>query len=182
MLHKVLFIKMLLLHYATQSEPEMYANCYEDVLVMCPGVVVDNMEFSSVAWYKHLNNTKLGIIRRGRDNKTKKYSNFVRSPKPRFGEKNSLLMSGVTPEDSGTYECEISANIGGQNQNFEVHLKVNDCGKKTEMTTMTPVLNTTEPDLRCHKQEDMPVMWSVMGYMAVGLAKIVSSLISIWVN
>lgn len=44
--------QMLLLHYVTQSEPDMYANCYEDVPVMCPSVAIDNMEFSSVTWYK----------------------------------------------------------------------------------------------------------------------------------
>ncbi|TNN73330.1 hypothetical protein EYF80_016493 [Liparis tanakae] len=124
MVRKVLFIEMLLLHYATQSEPDRYANCHEDVQVMCPGVANDGKEISSVAWYK-INGEKVGIIRRGRDNKIKRYSIFVRPLQPQFGERHSLVMPRVTPDDSGTYECEISANIGSQNQNFEVHLKVN---------------------------------------------------------
>ncbi|XP_056280206.1 uncharacterized protein LOC130200183 [Pseudoliparis swirei] len=189
MVQKVLFLKMLLLHYVTQSEPDMYANCYEDVPVMCPSVAIDNMEFSSVTWYK-INGAQVGIIRRGRDNKIKRFGHFVRSLEPQFGEKHSLLIPNVTPEDSGTYQCEISANIGSQNQNFEVHLKVNDCANKADTTTMITALNTTtmitalnttHPDLCCHRQEDMPVMWSVIGTTAVGLAKIVLSLIGIWV-
>lgn len=186
MSRKVLFIKMLLLLYAAQSRPEMDADCYEDVSVMCPVPDIDSMDFVSVAWYKLHSPQKLGIIRRGKDNKTTQYYNFTRSIKPEFGEKHSLLLRHVTPEDSGTYECEISANIGGQNQNLEVGLKVHVCVTqavlKTTTTATTPEFNTTQPDLRCHNQvEDLPVMWSVVGYVAVGLAKIILSLISIQV-
>ncbi|KAK9515068.1 hypothetical protein VZT92_025739 [Zoarces viviparus] len=179
---KVLFIKLLLVHYATQSQTEIKANCSEDVPVMCPGVDTDSMDFLSVAWYKvnKLNKTKVGIIRRGKDNKTRLY-NTIRSPNPSFGEKHSLVIPSVTPEDSGTYECEISATVGQQNQNHEVHLTVHECVTPTD-TTMTTVLNTTQPVLSCaNQEEDMPVMWSIVGYTVVGLTKIVLSLISIWV-
>ncbi|XP_054465784.1 uncharacterized protein LOC129100230 [Anoplopoma fimbria] len=179
MSQKVLFIKLLLLHYATLSRPQIYANCNEDATVMCPVLDIDSMDFMSVAWYK-INQTKIGIIRKGKDNKTMRYSNFIRSIKPRFGEKHSLLIPSVTPEDSGTYECEISANIGGQNQYLEVQLTVYEC--ETDMTTITTVLNATLPNLLCHKpEEDIPVMWSILGYSAVGFVKIILSLISIQV-
>lgn len=50
-------------------------------------------------------------------------------------------------------------------------------------TTTTNVLNTSHSDQLCHKKvEDLPVMWSIIGYVAVGLTKIILSLISIWVN
>ncbi|KAM6929450.1 uncharacterized protein PEZ65_008704 isoform 1-T2 [Lycodopsis pacificus] len=184
MSQKVLFVKLLLLHYATQTQTEIKANCAEDVPLMCPGVDTDSMDFLSVAWYKlnKLNKTKVGIIRRGKDSKTRVY-NTIRSPNPRFGEKHSLVIPSVTPEDSSTYECEISAKVGQQNQNHEVLLTVHECVTQTDtiMTTGT-VLNTTQPGLPCPKQEeDMPVIWSIIGYTAVGLTKIVLSLISIWV-
>ncbi|XP_068589212.1 uncharacterized protein [Cebidichthys violaceus] len=182
MSQKVLFIKLLLLHYATQSQTEIIkANCYDDVPVMCPAVEIDGMDFLSVAWYK-VNKTKVGIIRRGTDNKTRLYKP-IRSPKPRFGEKHSLVIPSVTPEDSGTYECEISAKVGQQNQNHKVQLTVNECVTRTDtMSTMTTVLNTTQPvQLFPKQEEDMPVMWSIGGYMAVGFTKIILSLISIWV-
>lgn len=180
MCQKVLLIKLLLLHYATQSQLETLANCYEDVPVMCPDVDFDRLDFISVAWYKFHNQKKLGIIRRGKDNITYDYD-FARSPKPRFGEKNSLLLPSVTHEDSGTYQCDISANVGGRNQNLKVNLTV-VCVTQPDRTTMTTVLNATQSDLLCHNQvEDLPVMWSIIGCVAVGLAKIVLSLISIWV-
>lgn len=41
-----------------------------------------------------------------------------------FGEKYSLFIPSVTPEDSGSYECFISAKIGGQNLYLQVGLTV----------------------------------------------------------
>lgn len=46
-------------------------------------------------------------------------------PRVAFGEKYSLMLLGVTPEDSGSYECAISANIGGRNLDVRVALVVN---------------------------------------------------------
>lgn len=58
-----------------------------------------------------------------------------------------------------------------------------ECVTQAELTTMTNVLNTTHSNLLCPKQvEDLPVMWSIIGYVAVALAKIILSLIIIWVN
>ncbi|XP_037627441.1 uncharacterized protein LOC119489278 [Sebastes umbrosus] len=184
MSQKVLFIKLLLLHYATQSRPENNANCYEDVQVMCPDEAIDSRDFISVAWYKINNSQKLGIIRKSKDSKTPQYYPFTRSHKPEFGEKYSLLLPRVTPEDSGTYECEISANVGGQNMNLEVDLTVHACVTQADLTTITttPEFNLTQPNLPCHNQvEDLPVMWSGIGFVAVGLTKIILSLISIQV-
>ncbi|XP_044068552.1 uncharacterized protein LOC122883638 [Siniperca chuatsi] len=180
MFQKVLFIKLLLVHYATQIQAEIQASCNEDVPLKCPVVDIDSMDFLSVTWYKHNNQKKLGIIRRGKDENLTQHYNFTRSA--RFGEKHSLFLDSVTPEDSGTYECYISANVGGQNQNPTVVLTVNVCTTQADLTTMTSVLNTTHSDLLCHNQvEDLPVMWSIVGYVALGLAKIILSLISIWV-
>lgn len=58
------------------------------------------------------------------------------------------------------------------------------------LTTMTNVLDTTPSELlqqesttTCNKQvEELPVTWSILGYAAVALAKIILSVTSIWVN
>lgn len=50
---------------------------------------------------------------------------YSASPQVAFGEKYSLTLLAVTPEDSGTYECAMNANIGGKNQNTRVDLVVN---------------------------------------------------------
>ncbi|KAF1390114.1 hypothetical protein PFLUV_G00054750 [Perca fluviatilis] len=183
MSQKVLLIKLLLVHYATQEMQT--ANCDEDVVLKCerPGVDIDTVDYLSVAWYKFNNQKKKnGIIRMSKDNNTPQYYSFPRSPQPSFGEKHSLLLPRVTPEDSGTYECHISANVGSQNQDLSVNLMVHACATQADLTTMTTVLNTTQSAAVCHRQvEDMPVMWSIIVYVAVGLSKIVLALISIWV-
>lgn len=50
---------------------------------------------------------------------------YSTSPQVVFGEKYSLTILSVTPEDAGSYECTIHANIGGQNRNTKVDLVVN---------------------------------------------------------
>ncbi|XP_035511967.1 uncharacterized protein LOC118323980 [Morone saxatilis] len=179
MLQKVLFIKLLLVHYATQTSSEITAACDEDVQLKCPSLESGLTDFLSVTWYK-FNQSKRGIIRRGKNDKVPQSYNFPRPAS--FGEKHSLLLTRVTPEDSGNYECSISANVGGQNQYDKVILNVNVCATQADLTTVTNVLNTTHYDSLCHKPAvDLPVMWTITGYVAVGLAKIILSIISIWV-
>lgn len=63
-----------------------------------------------------------GIIRRHMsDNKMRLYK-FPRNAS--FGEENSLFLPNVSPEDSGTYECALSADVGGRNLNLLVTLNV----------------------------------------------------------
>ncbi|XP_033486049.1 uncharacterized protein LOC117258917 [Epinephelus lanceolatus] len=182
MSQKVLFIKLLLLHYTTQSQFEMNADCNTNVSVKCPGVDLGKKDFISLAWYKFNNKEKVGIIRKGKQNSIQDYD-FPRSPKPEFGEQYSLFLARATPNDSGIYECDISANVGGQNLNLKVNLTVQACVIQTDLTTvstMTTVSTTSQLNLTCSSQgEDLPVMWSILGYVAVGLAKIIFSLISI---
>ncbi|KAA8591351.1 hypothetical protein FQN60_002294, partial [Etheostoma spectabile] len=161
--------QLLLVHYATKSQQEMQtANCHEDVILKCECPGVDNVDFFSVGWYKLSNQKKNGIVRKAKNNDTPQYYSFTRSPLPVFGEKHSLLLPAVTPEDSGTYECYISANVGSQNQNVKVNLTVHACATEADLTTITAVWNTTESEAACHKQaEDLPVMWSIVGYVAV---------------
>ncbi|XP_073326819.1 uncharacterized protein [Pagrus major] len=179
MSQKILFIKLLLVHYATQSPTVTRANCNDDVPLMCPGVDLDSMNFHSVTWYKLSNPKRRGIIRRDKGDEATQYYNFTRGEglEVRFGEKYSLFLQSVKPEDAGTYECYISANVGSQNQNLQANLTVDEC-----VTELTTVLSTTPSSSTCQiKGEDLPVVWSIGGYVAVGIAKIVLSLISIWV-
>uniref|UniRef100_A0A3Q0S2W0 Si:dkey-109a10.2 n=1 Tax=Amphilophus citrinellus TaxID=61819 RepID=A0A3Q0S2W0_AMPCI len=170
---------LLLVHYVSQSKPQIQRNCNEDVSLECP-VAEKNHNFLSVTWYKLNNGVKHGIIRRGNGDKQVYYNSSWRVT---FGEKQNLLMFKVSPEDSGRYECAISAAVGGQNQNHQVDLIVHECVTPAALTTMKNVLNTTQTSPLCQTHiQDLPVTWSIAGYVAVALAKIVLSLISIWVN
>ncbi|XP_036958622.1 uncharacterized protein LOC119022143 isoform X2 [Acanthopagrus latus] len=174
----ILFIKLLLVHYTTQSSDVTHANCNDDIPLMCPGVDLDSMNFYSVTWYKLSNLKRQGIIRRDKGGNTTQYYSFPREV--RFGDKYSLFLRSVQPEDAGAYECYISANVGSQNLNRQVNLTVGECVTMAEPTTVTKV--TTPSNSLCNKQaQDLPVMWSVGGYVAVGITKIILSLISIWV-
>uniref|UniRef100_A0A671UAG2 Si:dkey-109a10.2 n=1 Tax=Sparus aurata TaxID=8175 RepID=A0A671UAG2_SPAAU len=174
----ILFIKLLLLHYATQSSDVTHANCNDDVPLMCPGVDLDSMNFYSVTWYKLSNLKRQGIIRRDKGAEVPHYYNFSREVE--FGEKYSLFLQSVKPEDAGAYECYISANVGSQNLNLQVNLTVGECVTLAEPTTVTNA--TTPSNSLCNKQaQDLPVIWSIGGYVAVGVTKIILSLISILV-
>uniref|UniRef100_A0A3B5B0W3 Ig-like domain-containing protein n=1 Tax=Stegastes partitus TaxID=144197 RepID=A0A3B5B0W3_9TELE len=160
--------QLLLLHFATQSHLLIQADCNENASLSCPGVS-SQMNFLAVAWYKV---NKLGIIRiRKSDGRITPY-NLSRNAS--FGHDYSLLMPRVKPEDSGTYECALTANVGGQNLYHQIQLMV-------QVTALA--LNATHPNQLCDKQiEDLPVLWTTIGYIAVALVKIIVSLISIWVN
>ncbi|KAF7663588.1 hypothetical protein LDENG_00206070 [Lucifuga dentata] len=175
----VLFITLLLVHLAAQTLMEIQADCNEDISLQCPGV--DSSKFFSVTWYKFIDQRKAGIVRTG-FNKPPEYYNFNRLA--RFGEGHSLFLSQLTPADSGIYECAIGANVGGQHLNPTVNLTVSECVTVPTVTspliTVTEELNTTHTNAFCHKNiEELSVMWSIIGYSGVGLAKIVFSLISI---
>lgn len=74
-------------------------------------------------WFEQLEKQKKhGIVRKGKSDTSTQNYNFTRVAT--FGEKYSLFIPNVTPEDSGNYECAISANVGGQNLNLGVDLTV----------------------------------------------------------
>lgn len=135
------------------------------------------MKFISVAWYKVNNLKRQGIIRKTKDKEKLERYKFHRPTD--IGEKNNLILRNVTTKDSGIYECGVNANVGNRNANPQVSLYVSDCVTKPVPTTMKNILNTTQ---QCsHRVEDLPVVWSVTGYLAVGVIKIILSLIIIWV-
>ncbi|XP_074536636.1 uncharacterized protein LOC141798731 [Halichoeres trimaculatus] len=177
MFQKVLLIKILLVHYSIQNLTEIQAECGRDVTLRCPGV--DRMDFLAVAWYKiHKVGNSSGIVRRDKNDDVRVY-NF---PRPAvFGDNHGLFLSKVKPEDSGVYECDISAVLGEKNQSPKVNLTVGECPTQAELTTTSGAPNSTHPN--SHKQEeDLPVVWSITGVVLLGLVKILLSLISILVN
>ncbi|XP_062248788.1 uncharacterized protein LOC133957298 isoform X4 [Platichthys flesus] len=168
------FIKLLLVHYTTQSTAGIQAVCGGDVSLPCLYEDIESMDFISLAWYKvsrplQLNNqSRNGIIRwKTRGNVTSAYS-LARAAD--FGDKYSLMLRNVTPEDSGNYDCYISANIGGTNRNSYVYLTVQDC--------VTPTTSSPPPNAQV---KELSVLWSILGFVAVGLIKVILSIISIWV-
>lgn len=78
----------------------------------------------NVCVFKQLHGKKRqGIIWRGKGGTEIKSFNFSRPAS--FGEKYGLFLPSVTDEDSGTYECTVSANIGEKNINVLINLIVN---------------------------------------------------------
>ncbi|XP_033181938.1 uncharacterized protein LOC117152872 [Anabas testudineus] len=179
MFQTILFIQLLLVHYTIQGKVRYEVDCNKNVSLTCPDVDFDNLNFLSVTWYKLEKQKKHGIVRKGKSDTSTQNYNFTRVAT--FGEKYSLFIPNVTPEDSGNYECAISANVGGQNLNLGVDLTVYDCVTQAETTSVITVFNTTESTLLCQNQaEDLPVLWGIIGYVAVGLTKILICLMSIW--
>ncbi|KAG7519926.1 CD83 antigen precursor [Solea senegalensis] len=177
MLQVIFFIKLLLVHYATQSQRGIEANCNDDVTLKCPHNDIDSMDFLSVIWYKVKDKQKFGLLRK------RKGEQVQAKGTAKLGEKYSLLLFGVTVKDSGTYDCTVMANIGYENLYSEVNLTVHECVTKTVVTPVTTVLNINQSTEPCPVQvQDLPLMWTIIGFVAVGLLKIVLSLISIWVN
>lgn len=82
-----------------------------------------SQKWPSGSCFQQLSNLKRqGIIRRDKGAEVPHYYNFSREVE--FGEKYSLFLQSVKPEDAGAYECYISANVGSQNLNLQVNLTV----------------------------------------------------------
>ncbi|XP_053281463.1 uncharacterized protein LOC128442876 isoform X3 [Pleuronectes platessa] len=130
------FIELLLVHYTTQSSAGIQAVCGGDVSLPCRYEDIESINFISVTWYKLNNQSRNGIIlRKKRENRTTAFTSARASD---FGDKYSLMLRNVTPEDSGNYDCYIAANIGGTNRNSYVYLTVQDC--------VTPTTSSPPPN------------------------------------
>ncbi|XP_038165139.1 uncharacterized protein LOC119799370 isoform X1 [Cyprinodon tularosa] len=169
MSQEILFIIMLLVHHTTQSQREVIKDCNEDVLLEGPVSRNKALDFFSFTWYKG----EAAIIRMRKD----KPQAFNFSREAKFGENLSLILPLVKPEDSGTYKYKIVANVGGQNEEGTVTLRVNECVTQTNPTTATATTtpNSTQSNLPLDVQE-FPPHWSLAGYLLVAIAKILLSL------
>uniref|UniRef100_A0A3B5MCY6 Ig-like domain-containing protein n=1 Tax=Xiphophorus couchianus TaxID=32473 RepID=A0A3B5MCY6_9TELE len=138
----ILFISLLLVHHTTQTHLEE-KKCNEDVTLKCP--VISGKDFFSLTWYKG----NVSIIRR-RKNQTQPAS-FSRDVS--FGEDLSLFLPKVKPEDTGTYKCDIRANVGQRNKEGYVRLKVNDVLTQLTNTGKTQSIQVNIIHLYIHFRE-----------------------------
>lgn len=175
----IVFVELLLVYCATQSQQVTQADCNENASLQCPGI--NGMDFISVTWYKLVNGKKFGIIKKRKRDQAPQMYNFTRIVS--IGEDYSLFLPRVEPADSGTYMCGIGANIGGQSQYPTVDLAVNECVTQADPTSpvvdLSPTnsMNTTQSI----QVQDLTILWAAVGYVAVALVKIVLSLISVWI-
>ncbi|KAK5864234.1 hypothetical protein PBY51_001193 [Eleginops maclovinus] len=178
MFQEVSFVTLLMLHSAVQSL-SVQASCRENVSLKCQEVGSEfGSEFISVTWYKLIHQNKCGILRWGSKDK-KKPQFFIKFNRTVHSDQNySLLISAVTPADSGTYQCEVGAMIGGQNKRNEVKLDVSECVTPAVWATPTPVPNATS-DLSSTQVHELPVLWSAVIYGIACIAKIALSIISV---
>ncbi|XP_036845180.1 uncharacterized protein LOC118966188 isoform X1 [Oncorhynchus mykiss] len=151
------------------------AECNEDVSMKCEAV--QDKSYRSVTWYKLNNQT--GIIRRSNGEKPYPF----RFPRPaRFGPMDSLVLPRVRPEDAGTYQCLLRANIGQTNRDSKVTLNVStDCVIHTTVA-VTAWQNVTHTTPMCPIQlVEVSVIWTSCGFLILGLVKITLCLISMGV-
>ncbi|XP_061759990.1 uncharacterized protein LOC133554822 isoform X3 [Nerophis ophidion] len=156
-----LIFQVIAVYYAIPSHAEVRATCDQNVDVDCP--CRDSSEFLALRWYKMSGETRYAVISTS-DNGNEK-SSFHRPAM--FGERNSLHLPRVTPQDSGIYKCIILAGINRPNK---------------ELCTPTPRLNVSNTHVNSSKHiEGLPVMWSVLGYLSVSLVKVLLSCATILV-
>ncbi|XP_061531040.1 uncharacterized protein LOC133401732 isoform X2 [Phycodurus eques] len=176
----ILLITVITVCYATQSEAKVEANCDQNVDLHCP--CYDSTDFLLLTWYKMSDQRRGFIISIGEGYVEKENV----SQRATFGKNNSLHLPAMRPHDSGTYKCVITANVGGRNKICTVDLLVHVAVFLTSAcVTNTPpnvLLNTVPSTVNTRQhEEELPVMWSILGYLAVGLVKVLLSCTSIWV-
>uniref|UniRef100_A0A1A7XEA2 Ig-like domain-containing protein n=1 Tax=Iconisemion striatum TaxID=60296 RepID=A0A1A7XEA2_9TELE len=180
MLQVTVLISLLLVHYTTQS-PDIQKGCREDARLTCSEIEDhgSGMDFIAVIWYK-VEKDNWGILRQRKGEPVDKAQKYGFHREAMMGDKYSLVLPSVTPNDSGIYECEVNAKVGGQNKRSRVQLTVHECVSPTEPTPRVNTLNVTQSTPPC-SVIDMPIAWSLAGYGAVVVIKIILSLLSIWV-
>ncbi|XP_051576364.1 sodium channel subunit beta-2-like [Myxocyprinus asiaticus] len=109
----------------------------EDVLLRCAASSEPDVQYRSVIWYKVIKGPSrqlTGLIMKRltqSNSKVEKYKNVERDIEL-LEDSKYLLLPSVTTEDSGIYSCFLSAPLGYQNQEGEVHLKVHEHPKVEE--------------------------------------------------
>ncbi|XP_051914174.1 uncharacterized protein LOC127596058 isoform X2 [Hippocampus zosterae] len=170
----LLFVKVLTVYCLSPSKAKVEADCDKNVDMSC--LCRDSTHFQLLSWYKMDGQKRHFLISTG-DGSVEK-GNF--SQQITFGEGDSLHLPVVTPSDSGTYKCAITANVGGQNKDCVVDLVVRACVTNTPTITMTNVMLITIPSAVNASQElPLPVVWSSLSCLAVGLAKVLISCIGV---
>uniref|UniRef100_A0A8C5FHH6 Ig-like domain-containing protein n=1 Tax=Gadus morhua TaxID=8049 RepID=A0A8C5FHH6_GADMO len=146
----LIYVKLALLHLATSSQE--FGNCKENATLKCDGIKEGS--FNSITWTKMPSSR---IIRRSHD----KIQHYQFNRTAGLTDENSLLLPDLTPEDSGIYECQIGAKVGGQNTESKVVLEVPVC------VTEPP---TPEPP-------DLPIPQTICCFLVICLLKLLLPII-----
>ncbi|KAK3552009.1 hypothetical protein QTP70_031605 [Hemibagrus guttatus] len=109
--------------------------CGEDVLLRCMATSKPGVQYRTVIWYKVSeapSHQLTGLVMKRlthHNSSVQKYKGVERDLKL-LGDSQSLILPNVTLEDAGRYRCFLSAPLGHQNQEGEVHLRVYDMSKE----------------------------------------------------
>ncbi|XP_049609760.1 uncharacterized protein [Syngnathus scovelli] len=168
----LLLVKVAAACCVARSQANVNVECRKDVDLSC--LCGDGADFLFLSWYKMSGQERTFIIKvDGSWRQTK----ANRSQRATFGKNHSLHLPAVTPRDSGTYECVITAKVGGQSNDCTVDLWVQDCGATAATATSAFNGNRHEEALPL----PLPVTWTALGCLAVALVKALMSCISIGV-
>ncbi|XP_064155246.1 uncharacterized protein LOC135234501 isoform X2 [Anguilla rostrata] len=173
----------------SESLNSVNSECGENITLPCDATR-RSKQYRSVTWYK-VSGTRTGIIRKAQD----RVQQFKAARMAEFGHDESLLVPGVRPEDSGDYECFLSANVGGENKESKLHLSVSECvtPADTTLADTTPV-DTTPAALvtltgmmscftaPCMDQVvEVSLVLVVTSFSVIAFVKVILSIFSVWV-
>ncbi|XP_041080492.1 uncharacterized protein LOC121297918 isoform X3 [Polyodon spathula] len=149
-----LFLCAMVLHsISSQDSDNVTAQCGDTVKLSCRAIERSS-SYRTVTWYKMNSSHQIGILRKA-GSKVTPYTLFNR--KTSLGDREALVLPDVRPGDSGTYQCYLSAQLGGTNQQTSIHLEVQECVTALSTSTvqwfssatLSPSGNTTA---RCELQ------------------------------
>ncbi|XP_073675836.1 uncharacterized protein [Garra rufa] len=165
----LLLFAMAALHCGISEDTEVIkGNCNDTVRLPCKAA--DRTKtYRYIMWYK---TEKSPIIKR----KSNSYTlyNFTSIS---LGDKETLVLNGVQPSDSGKYKCYLAADVGGQNDESSVVLNISEC---LNLSTVYPI-STTVPADSCPAVEELTVPWAVIGLSLITVTKIVLCIITVGV-
>ncbi|MCI4374051.1 hypothetical protein PGIGA_G00001580 [Pangasianodon gigas] len=127
--------------------------CGEDALLRCWATSKPGVQYRSVIWYKvseapSRQLTGLAMKRLTHHNSTVQRYKGVERDLKLLADSQSLVLPNVTLQDAGRYRCFLSAPLGHQNQEGEIHLRVyenpnKDNGTSKEQDTIYVILAIT---------------------------------------
>ncbi|XP_062887633.1 uncharacterized protein LOC134336917 [Mobula hypostoma] len=119
---------------AVPTSATVTAQCAGAVTLPCRAARVKSHTYTSVRWYKVVNQKDLKGIIWKRGNNIKLYRGVDQNVT--MTAQDSLTIRHVKEEDSGTYQCSIFASLGGINQNGHVTLQVSVCLSSSVATSV----------------------------------------------
>ncbi|KAJ8391291.1 hypothetical protein AAFF_G00090780 [Aldrovandia affinis] len=169
---------------SSESVNSINAECGQNITLPC-NATRDGEIYRYVIWYKiqwsqdMLNITRTGIIMKV-NNVVKPFSG---ARVAMFVNGEGLLLQSIRPEDSGTYECHLSAYVGSSNKDSNLTLNVSECvipATTPDVVTVTGVMSTSiNPYM--DQVVEVSMVLIVSGFSAVAVVKVVLSILSVGV-